>query len=145
MSVSVPTIRRHPTLLAGVLGLALGAMLGLSIAFAISWIGPGGATGPAGTIGSAARPAQVFEALQQQRIREYGAASLPQVNAFEALRRHSLRENGSTAIGLESGATAQQLFQHTLRENANGPAAGAGAGTASAQLFQHTLRENGGQ
>ena len=146
MSVSVTSVRRNPTILAGVTGLALGAILGLSIASAISWMSERVAAPGAASV-TAAQPAQVFAALRQHTIREYGVTSLAQVNMFDELRRQSIRENGS-ALGATTsaiGTTSEQLFQHSLRENAIGPAVVVQESNAFPQLYQHTLRENGGE
>jgi hypothetical protein len=80
-----------------------------------------------------------FSGLRAHSLREYGPAvgGLSATWTSRMQQEHVARENGMAPVIASSPATAQQLFEHTLRENR-----GVAAPIVS-PLFEHTLRENG--
>ncbi len=91
-------------------------------------------------------PPNVFEALREHSLREYGtsAGGLSAAGTAQALQEQLAREYGLAPVVADPAAStnAQQLFQHTLRENM---AIGTQviAPVIAQQLFEHVLRENG--
>jgi hypothetical protein len=80
-----------------------------------------------------------YTALRAQSLREYGPAvgGMSVTGTARIQQDHVAREYGMAPVIASSPATAQQLFEHAVRENRGGIA------PVVAPLFEHTLRENG--
>jgi hypothetical protein len=138
MSVMTWSARRNPAVATGIVGALLGVTVGTAITwFAVSASRDVAATSDAANIGLTVD--EMFDALRQHSIIEYGAApgGLSAASSARLQQDQMAREYGAVAGGAEATTVAQLLFEHTLRE------ADAGRPSIATQIFEHTLRENG--
>ena len=115
MSAIATPARRSPAIASAVFGMMLGIVLGAGITFLA--FGVAGRTPTTQGESTAIVGTAAFDALRQQHLaREYSAAGVALgAEAAATLRqRHLAREYGTAA---SLGSWADQLFEHTMREN----------------------------